>query len=253
MKMLVKFGLLFFMAPLYMFWEARRNRLIKEKVTIKDLPPTFEGKNLLFISDIHKRQLPQRFVNEWKNDVSLIIVGGDLAEKGVPEERVRKNLRLLKQAGEVLFVWGNNDMEERTMITRLLEEEDIISLENDSYQWKIKGDSVGIVGLGNKYGRLDSRVAGIQGDECCRIAVVHDPAAFRSIKEKGNISFGLAGHTHGGQIRIGSFGIGEKGGWKKVGNMPVLISNGYGTTAVPLRLGAPSQVHLLTLSASEES
>ena len=41
----------------------------------------------------------------------MVIIGGDLLEKGVPLDNVEKNIRQLKRLGPVFFVWGNNDYE----------------------------------------------------------------------------------------------------------------------------------------------
>ncbi|KMY60895.1 hypothetical protein AA906_05045 [Geobacillus stearothermophilus] len=38
-----------------------------------------------------------------------------------------------------------------------------------------------------------------------------------------------------------------EGGLKWQGSTAVLTSNGYGTTGVPLRLGAPAETHLITI------
>ena len=58
----------------------------------------------------------------------------------------------------------------------------------------------------------------------------------------------LAGHTHGGQIRIGKLGLLEKGSFHTNSNQAKLISNGYGTSTVPLRLGAPAECHVITIT-----
>ncbi|WP_370314234.1 hypothetical protein [Guptibacillus hwajinpoensis] len=57
----------------------------------------------------------------------------------------------------------------------------------------------------------------------------------------------LSGHTHGGQIRLFGWGIREKGGIKNINGTTVVISNGYGTTTLPLRLMAPAESHIFIL------
>ena len=41
----------------------------------------------------------------------LVIIGGDLAESGVPLQRIKENILKLKKLGPIFFVWGNNDHE----------------------------------------------------------------------------------------------------------------------------------------------
>ncbi|MBO1910798.1 hypothetical protein J4G37_39150, partial [Microvirga sp. 3-52] len=83
------------------------------------------------------------------------------------------------------------------------------------------------------------------------LAVCHQPKVLREIEREilpTVASVLLAGHTHGGQIRIGKFGLLEKGSFQTNSNRTKLISNGYGTTKVPLRLGAPSECHIITIT-----
>ena len=61
------------------------------------------------------------------------------------------------------------------------------------------------------------------------------------------LSLLLSGHTHGGQIHLFGFSPYEKGRLKKENDLTVLISNGYGTTGVPLRLGAKAETHLISI------
>ncbi|WP_426470530.1 hypothetical protein, partial [Salmonella enterica] len=44
-----------------------------------------------------------------------------------------------------------------------------------------------------------------------RILVSHDPRIIEKIKPQHEIALVLSGHTHGGQIRLGPFGLYEKG------------------------------------------
>ncbi|MFP3472451.1 hypothetical protein R0J90_20570, partial [Micrococcus sp. SIMBA_144] len=65
-------------------------------------------------------------------------------------------------------------------------------------------------------------------------------------KEDG-IDLMISGHTHGGQIRLFGWGLYKKGRLENLPETTLLVSNGYGTTAIPLRLGAPAETHLLIL------
>jgi uncharacterized protein len=83
------------------------------------------------------------------------------------------------------------------------------------------------------------------------LAICHQPIVLRELERSIRPAVStvmLAGHTHGGQIRIGRFGLLEKGSFQTNSNRTKLISNGYGTTKLPLRLGAPSECHVLTIT-----
>ncbi len=83
--------------------------------------------------------------------------------------------------------------------------------------------------------------------------VSHQPVVWQKIEKVNHPILMLAGHTHGGQIRLGKFGIGEKGFLKQEENRWKLISNGYGTTKLPFRLGAHPECHLIKIQYYEES
>ncbi len=62
-----------------------------------------------------------------------------------------------------------------------------------------------------------------------------------------SIDLTISGHTHGGQVRLGRFGIRENGGIKYHEFGTLLISNGYGTTRWPIRWGAKPDALQITL------
>ncbi|MFP3427999.1 hypothetical protein, partial [Pseudoalteromonas sp. SIMBA_162] len=67
--------------------------------------------------------------------------------------------------------------------------------------------------------------------------ISHNPELFGKVKHNENIKLKLGGHFHGGQIRFGPFGMHQPGFFKVEKGVATLISNGYGTTMVPLRFG----------------
>jgi predicted MPP superfamily phosphohydrolase len=68
----------------------------------------------------------------------------------------------------------------------------------------------------------------------------------------------LAGHTHGGQIRLPLFGpvalpeLGRKyvEGWFRFGRLQLYVNRGLGTVGVPIRLNCPPEIALLTLRSA---
>ena len=83
------------------------------------------------------------------------------------------------------------------------------------------------------------------------IFVSHQPKVLREIEHFFQPNLMLAGHTHGGQIRIGKLGLLERGKFQTNSGRGKLISNGYGTSTIPLRLGAPPECHIITINYTE--
>ncbi|WP_240377080.1 metallophosphoesterase [Bacillus piscicola] len=232
---------------IYMWAEAHRNRIREEVAWINHLPDSFEGKKVFFISDIHTRLIPIQLISRIKGEADLVIIGGDLLEAGVSLKRVKTNLQRLREVAAVIFVWGNNDREQQKGLASLLIEENIITLENEIYEWKINQDSLLIAGLGDQHLKIDEAKTKHRGKKEVALLVTHDPASLHRLTRPDVFDTALTGHTHGGQIRLGPFAIREKAGWKMRCGIRTLISNGYGTSTLPLRLGAPAETHLLTL------
>ena len=88
----------------YMVYEARRNVVKIEKVKLPHYPRQMNPVSIFFISDIHKREISNEIIEDVKGKTDLVIIGGDLLEKGVPFSRVERNLDKLLTLGSVYFV-----------------------------------------------------------------------------------------------------------------------------------------------------
>ncbi|MBS8264721.1 metallophosphoesterase [Mesobacillus boroniphilus] len=238
---------------IYMYRQAFTDRVLKQEISLKDFPKSFGSVRIFFISDVHKRIVADSIINEVKGKTDLVIIGGDLAEKGVPLERVSANIEKLKTIAPVFFVWGNNDYEFNFHeLDSLLYHLGVKVLDNTAVKFESgAGDVLHVLGIDDlSLGKSRLDLAMLDADEKgFRILVSHNPAIINSLKPDDNISLVLSGHTHGGQIRIFGCGPYELGGIKKKNGTTLLTSNGYGTTGVPLRLGARAETHLITLVA----
>lgn len=242
---------------MFMLREAFADRIIYKELFFPEFPESFGEIKLFFISDIHRRTVSESIIAEIKEGKpDLVIIGGDLLEKGVPFDRVKKNLLGLKECGHVYFVWGNNDYEaDYHQLDALLLECGVKILDNTALSFESdEGERFVLLGtddLSKERDRLDLALEDA-GSEGFRVLISHDPRITNSIKKEQNIHLVLSGHTHGGQIHILGYSPYEKGRIKKLPQTTLLISNGYGTTGVPLRLGAKSETHFLILKKAAE-
>ncbi len=212
---------------LVMYTEAMRNTVLEHTLIFEEFPKSFQKVNVFFISDIHRRVISNSLIEQVKGRVDLVIIGGDLAEKGVPLSKISANIQKLRAIAPVYFVWGNNDYEIE------YHELDALLLENN-------------VKVGLERDRLDLALADCKEDGF-RILISHNPDIINKMSGKEQISLVLSGHTHGGQIRLFPSKKYLKGGVYKHSNITLFVSNGYGTTLIPLRFRAPAQTHIITL------
>jgi len=241
---------------LYMVREAFLNKVVEHELFFSDFPATFGKVTIFFISDIHRRTISDMVIHDVKGKADFVVVGGDLTEKGVPFEKVKINLLKLKQIGPVYFVWGNNDYEvDFRKLDAIFHDLGIKVLDNTAVTFESEvGEKLCLLGvddLSQDRDRLDLALFDAEKNSF-KIAASHFPTITNKILPEHQIRLVLSGHTHGGQIHIFGYSPHERGGIKKLANTVLFISNGYRTTALPLRLGAPAESHLITLRRETE-
>ena len=242
-----------FCIPVIMFKKAFETNIRHqniELVSYKDRNPF----RLFFISDIHRRKITTDLIKEVGTDIQAVIIGGDLAESGVPLEQIERNIKQLAKIGPLYYVWGNNDREVgEHHIRKYIQNVGGTILENEAIRIKTNAHHLWIVGIEDvSSGRADIKKSfeNVPKDDPI-IFISHTPFVFNKVKDQYNPDVLLAGHTHGGQIRFGKWGYYEKGALKKNRDDFTLISNGFGTTFVPFRFGAPAECHILTIRHKE--
>lgn len=237
----------------YMNRLAKKDLLNIVELAFEDFPCK-ERVSLFFISDVHRRLINDSLIQLAHGKVDFVLIGGDLTESGVPFERVRENLRKLKGLGPVYFIWGNNDYETDTheldalfveLGIKVLADEGVILESRD-------GGRINLLGI--DFYEREEREEGFRkvmrdaDEEAFRILASHTPSIDEVIQREDGIRLVLSGHTHGGQIRLFGLGPYHHGGIHRAGETTVFTSNGYGTSGVPLRLGAKPEVHIIHLS-----
>lgn len=237
----------------YMYSLAFMDQVKEEYLYFKEFPSD-EEISLFFISDIHRRIIHDNIINQVIGKVDFVLIGGDLAEKGVPIEQIEENLLKLKRLGPIYFVWGNNDYEMETHdLDALFIRHGIKAIEDTSVLLETNdGGCISLMGI-DYFDEEEGRGMLTQALEdsfpnSFKILASHTPKITTKIKDEHRINLVLSGHTHGGQIRIMGLGKYRLGGIDKINDTVVFTSNGYGTSLFPLRLGAKPESHLIHLN-----
>ena len=189
-------------------------------------------------------------------------------------------LRPLAKAGlQVYAVLGNHDYAMETesslklswvaeQLTSSLEDTGIFVLQNQAVE--LTPDSsipdnksaLTLVGIGPYYpreGNVDKALAGI-ADKAPRLIMLHNPELFPRIPA-GQAPLALAGHTHGGQIRIPFLkswswlsivkeGEAHSDGWIHDFGQPgnrLYVNRGVGFSDLPVRINCPPELTWITL------
>ncbi|MGE8204358.1 metallophosphoesterase [Heyndrickxia sp. NPDC080065] len=241
---------------IFMILEAFQNKVYYHTFEFQDFPNSFKTLKIFFISDIHRRKINPLIINEAMGKVDIVIIGGDLTEEHVPFEQVEYNIIQLGRLGRTFFVWGNNDYEVRSeKLIQLFEKHNVVMLRNDTEILKsTEGEKIAIIGIDDISLEKDDLHLAMQkvDHSCFQILISHNPNIIKKITNIHSISFILSGHTHGGQIRIFGYSPYKRGGIYTYPFVTQLISNGYGTSMFPLRLGAKPETHIIRLKKSKK-
>lgn len=255
-------------------WGPRRLSVEIETLVDPSIPASFEGINVVFFSDAHYNKFMdrERFLNVVTRinqlDPDIVIFGGDLFDHpsvDYPTTDIQSELTdLLSMIQAPLgkyAVFGNHDLESpRTeqMITNIFQASGFELLVNQNIPIYNKSESfIRLVGLDSQLlGTPDINGAydGVADGEFV-ITVSHTPDIIDDLPVLTR--WVLAGHSHGGQIRLPFFNqlytvpyarnyvYGEH----VVNGIRLNISNGIGTTRWDIRLMADPQIHSYTLSS----
>lgn len=243
----------------------------RASLTMTDWPAGAETLRVAFVGDVHVAgpdMPPSRLraivaqVNSL--DPDLVLLGGDYVSDKRTATRhysAREALAPLAQLRPRLgsfAVLGNHDhWRSENDIRTALKAANIRLLDNGA----ITAGPLRLGGVDDDFtGRADvgRTVAAMRAGPGARVLITHSPDIVPSTPN--DISLILAGHTHCGQIRLPLIGAvsymsdyGERYacGLTIESSKRVITTAGLGTSVLPLRLGAPPEVWLLTLGPAQ--
>lgn len=234
----------------------------------KDLPKVFDGTSVVFISDLHykskfrEEELSKtiRTIKEIAPDI--IILGGDYVEGCENTDSLFNALGSLRPPMGIYAVMGNNDYEEcHKKIVSAMKRNGIRLLEHENACIGKEGEEIIISGVRNPFDKanLISPTSQLQDSDFV-IMAVHTPD-YTMDSDITNTDLVLAGHTHGGQVtfvglyapRIPSkYGQRFRSGLKyNNDSIPVIITNGLGTSQKNIRIFAPSEIVWIILKSDK--
>lgn len=221
-----------------------------------------ESCRIVFLTDVHLREYGAdncdlvQDVRTLKPD--LILLGGDLVTYGAGSnyDNMISLCRQLTDIAPVCGVLGNHEDElyfldnDRDLVDRFAET-GITILRNAEATYTVHGNTISILGVegsskdfGNYGAKEFMDAAELETDYDFRICMTHIPTYFPDVLVDYSFELGLAGHTHGGIVRLPKIGplySAEEGFFPTYAGGSYALSNGA-TLIVSRGLGDSSEL-----------
>ncbi|HKD02585.1 MAG TPA: metallophosphoesterase [Terriglobales bacterium] len=262
----------------------------KVEIPIAGLPKSLDGLRIVQLSDIHIGDfMPQEEVgravamaNQLQPDLA-VVTGDFISGHNDPLEDCIHELSKLRAP---LGTWGCNGNHEiyaraEDAAQQLFRRYGMRLLRQENVQLDWQGARFNLIGVDYQrdrmtpgpHGRTLEHIEQLVSRDMPNILLSHNPNSFHRAAELG-IELSLAGHTHGGQVKfeivdhawsparlITDFVAGlyrlPLGKRQEDGRNPasvktayLYVNRGLGTFGMPVRLGVPPEITLLTLRAS---
>ncbi len=194
----------------------------------------------------------------------LICILGDLVIQGViggrfvAPEAIATELQRLRAAAGVVAVLGNHDgWLDHDRVRDALDRNGIRVVEDTAARLNTPAGPLWVAGISDLWtGRhdLEAALSGVKDDGAPVILLTHNPDVFPFVPAR--VTLTLAGHTHGGQVRLpfvgrpivpSRFGQRFAAGHVIEGGRHLYVATGLGTSIVPVRFRVPPAVAVLTL------
>lgn len=251
------------------------------EVPIAGLPKELDGFKIAQLSDIHigdfmPREEVRRAVNIANNlNPDLAVVTGDFVSNEF--DPLGDCIAELSKLRAPLGTWGCNGNHEiyanaEVAAQMLFQQHGMKLLRQENVELDWRGKKLNLIGVDYQRDHMTRGPAGpmLQGIEALisrehpNILLSHNPNSFHRAAEMG-IELSLAGHTHGGQVKVEivdhSFSpaklitdfvaglyhlpMGETGT-----KAALYVNRGLGTFGVPMRIGVLPEITLLTLRSA---
>lgn len=245
-------------------------------VEFSGLPDHLRGLRILHISDLHSDHLTRKNLDIWPRvgglDFDIAVITGDIIrgrrrnEPGNSRYLLphQNSLARLAERVPTFFVEGNHESRIFPEMREFLENIGIIVLYNQRYTLTVGRGDVDIIGTMDYstmnlrgWGGLRDLLAENHGN--FQIMLTHQPQVIDTVKPSG-ISLVLAGHTHGGQVRLPllpALYAPNQGllpryshGLYRHGDAQMFVSRGIGTTYFPIRFFNRPEIAIIELRRS---
>ena len=237
------------------------------RLGVPGLPGELRGRRIVFLSDLHHRNLPG-FRELWVRGVverlepDLIFLGGDLSEGIRAPSQVLAMIESWEPPLGTYAVFGNNEHNHQDVrsFRAQLQARGVRVLQNSHLVVDLGDERFVIAGVDDPAEEFDDLAATLRGAPPGLLTLVlcHSPDLYPEIAEAGG-TLVFSGHTHGGQVRfpgIGALwtdtpktGLEYQHGLYLEGGSGLVLTKGVGTSKLPIRWLARPEVVVVDLEA----
>lgn len=262
------------------FWqsndEARNFRITHCDVAIDSLARRWDGARIALMTDLHigrwvKFDLAEKWFSAVKAQLpDIILLGGDYGRfSNSTGRKFGAMLATLAKTTPCLAIWGNHDYfhNRHRMLEKIFRDAGVQVLKNHAKILRRGDDELIIAGLDDvMHGKPDlhsvfSHVRCSGGRRPATILLCHNPDAIQLLDADAPVDLVLAGHTHGGQIRLPIIAdrmapvVSRKyiQGLIQDDNLKVYVSAGLGVVGLPIRFRCPPELPIITLRSSAQT
>ena len=270
--------ILLVMMLLYPFIEPYTLSVHTTHLESTDIPSSLRTLRIVYLSDLHTGSWPfysksrltglVRKINAQNPD--LVILGGDYADTPEGTEAFFRALPTIRSNYGIYAVLGEHDRstdtEQMNLLRAAMVAKNVTPLINDVVSVRVGTDTIiqiaGLDDVTEGDPTLTALSAKCQNERFV-IFACHNPKMIQDAQlavdangRRNWFDLGLFGHTHGGQnilfrklLNIAPNVPDEyMHGIMTEGRATLIISNGIGTSVVPMRLLCPPEIHVITVS-----
>lgn len=234
-------------------------------VSHPDIPAAFKNFRIAFVSDLHyKSKFKEKGLASLTRMLravqpDLILLGGDYLGECRYMRELFDSIASVHPTFGIAGVMGNHDYGAcYDTLVQVMKEQGIRLLEHEVMPVKRDTSEIYIAGVRNPFNlKINGNSPAQEVDSAAYVILLtHTPDYVEDV-DNSHADLALAGHTHGGQVtffgwfapRIPShykqrFRTGLK---RSTQNVPIIITNGVGTSRKNIRAFAPSEIVVLDL------
>lgn len=235
--------------------------LLIKKYKIKDAQ--LKGLRIVFAGDYHikvcqKKKLQNliKKINSFNPDIFLSVgdyINGHKLEKSLDLEIIGKEFSNINTKYGKFSVIGNHDWRaNEKKVIEVLSKNGFTFLQNRNVKIEINDKTLFIAGVEDMQRGSTNIQKALENTTPPTILLSHSPDIFPEVPEY--VSLTLAGHLHGGQIRLpfiggiiipSKFGNKYANGLTEENGRKILTTKGIGTSLFQIRFNCPPEIHII--------